>query len=318
MITSFKKNLSLLLLGLTCVGKSRLGNKLSGEKEFEEGSSTKRIQKVLNKFNVEIIDTPGFDDFDNENKFASLKQEIKNNKPNIIAFVQKLSEMRFDSKSKNIIEEICKMFGTKSIWNNFIIVFTFSRSIKKEKGEKMAKGFVEIILKVIGEYYQNLKVNDNLPIPTKLNYYFVELGDDDEDELDQETINTLTNIIKITSDTPPISISNEKFIVEIKIKRNCEEIIRRYNRYNNGQNIIGRSNLNNNGIGIIGIGALVAANIFNMSTTGITSLITGYEVDKHHLNEDYITFDEESYIYSDGTTEVKKTNVKKLTRIIPK
>ena len=43
-----------------------------------------------------------------------------------------------------------------------------------------------------------------------------------------------------------------------------------------------------------------------------------HTVDDNHQNEDYITYDEEIYVYHDGTTETKRINVQNFTRIISK
>ena len=101
MNVSYKRDLKLMLLGLTGAGKSRLGNKLSGKKEFEESSAsdscTKKINKVKNQFNIEIIDSQGLADTDNEDKkgLVSIFNEIKEDKPNVLAYVQNASDHRF-------------------------------------------------------------------------------------------------------------------------------------------------------------------------------------------------------------------------------
>ena len=95
---SYGTNLKLMLLGLTGAGKSRLGNKLSGNNLFKESdgsdSCTKNIDKAFNQFNVEIIDTPGLADTDNEEKenLIVIANEIKKSKPNILAYVQNASD----------------------------------------------------------------------------------------------------------------------------------------------------------------------------------------------------------------------------------
>ena len=42
------------------------------------------------------------------------------------------------------------------------------------------------------------------------------------------------------------------------------------------------------------------------------------KTDKNHLNEDYITYDEVTYIYHDGTSEIRRINVENFTRIFAK
>lgn len=93
METVEKGPLRLLLIGLTGVVKSRLGNKLSGNKIFTESedpnSCTKGIQIATNQFGVEIIDSQGLEDTDNEGKEAisSIFKEIKDKRPNVLVYV---------------------------------------------------------------------------------------------------------------------------------------------------------------------------------------------------------------------------------------
>ena len=232
---SYGTNLKLMLLGLTGAGKSRLGNKLSGNNLFKESdgsdSCTKNIDKAFNQFNVEIIDTPGLADTDNEEKenIILIANEIKKSKPNILAYVQNASDKRFKVNSQKAIEKICEMFKTKSIWNHFAIIFTFASTVSPAKRENRAKAFSESILKVLGRYYEKNDPKDNLPIPTRLNYFFVELKDD-ESKLEKDTIDSLGDIMKLVIVMHPISDIRDKIIVEIKEKRNCQKSIKKYDR----------------------------------------------------------------------------------------
>lgn len=355
METLEKRPFRLLLIGLTGVGKSRLGNKLSGNKLFIESdqsdSCTKGTQISTNQFGVEIIDSQGLEDTDDQDKEAltSIFNEIKNKKPNILVYVQNISNKRFGKSSKKVIEEMCKMFDTKSIWNHFIIVFTFSNTVSKKNRESCANNFINSILKVLKEYYDNTKVNDNLPIPNMINHYFVELGDEDDYKLDNNTINSLGDIMKQSMFTSPISNSKEKIIIEIKRKRNCQESIKKYDRmiedekgslkkvasYVGGWtgatatgtalSTVGAAGLTVVGVAsapvFLGVGlvggviALIAQKkIFNK----LDEVDFEHTVDDKYQNEDYITFDEETIIYHDGTSEKRKVNIDYFTRIISK
>ena len=239
------------------------------------------------------------------------------------------------------------MFDTKSIWNHFIIIFTFASSVSKKNRETKAKNFTESILKVLRSYYQTKKVNDNLPIPETLRYYFVELGDDDEYKIQQDTINSLTDIMKLIHLIPPISNAKEKIIVEINTKRNCQESIRKYDRIVDstfGSILEGAAyvscytgsiatGLGTEALAIVALASASATIPFTIIggtvVFGLTYLpmVTSLEdkirkadlshtVDDNHQNEDYITYDEEIYVYHDGTTETKRINVQNFTRII--
>ena len=345
-----------MLLGLTGAGKSRLGNKLSKANKFIESdgsdSCTKKVQHVINQFGVEIIDSQGLADTNKEDKdgLISIFSEIKEKRPNVLAYVQNASDKRFGEPSKKAIEEICKMFDTKSVWNHFIIVFTFAAAISQKNRENRAKNFSESILNVLREYYTKNKLNDNLPIPSNLRYYFVELGDDDEYKLDEKTKNSLNDIMKLIRLMPPISNTREKIIVEIKTKRNCQESLKKYDRmvedeYGSVKEVAASFGVGagmgaiGDGVGAITMGALITAGVtatapivlIGAAAGGIAAFFGGKKLaekvdkinfkekaDDNYQNEDYITFDEETYVYHDGTTEVKRINVENFTRIISK
>lgn len=355
METIEKRPLRFLLIGLTGVGKSRLGNKLSGKKLFQESeesnSCTKGTQIATNEIGVEIIDSQGLEDTDNEDKEAlsSIFNEIKNKKPNVLIYVQNISNKRFGNSSKKVIEHLCKMFDTKSVWNHFIIVFTFSNTVSKKKRESCAQNFINSILKVLNEYYNKANLNDGLPIPSQINHYFVELGDDDDYKLEESTINSLTDIMKQSMFTSPISNMKEKIIVEIKRKRNCQESIKKYDRLIEDENGTLKKVGAKAGVwagttalsGIasyIGCAALAAAGVVSAPVFLIGSAAVGvafgiaqgkgirklnevdfdHRVDDRYQNEDYITFDEETIVYHDGTSETRRINVDYYTRIISK
>lgn len=103
------------------------------------------------------------------------------------------------------------MFKTKSIWNHFAIIFTFAATVSPAKRENRAKSFSESILKVLRRYYGKNDPKDNLPIPTRLNYFFVELNDD-ESKLDKDTIDSLGDIMKLVIVMHPISDIRDKII----------------------------------------------------------------------------------------------------------
>ena len=82
---------------------------------------------------------------------------------------------------------------------------------------------------------------------------------------------------------------------------------------------------------LLGITATAPLSIIGLAAYGITGIFTAKKlgsdieeadlwnkVDDKFINEDYIVYDEETFLYEDGTVEVKRTNVKKLTRVIPK
>lgn len=239
------------------------------------------------------------------------------------------------------------MFTTRTIWNHFIVVFTVANSVSEKKRDAFANNFIASILNVLEQFYLKNKVDDNLPIPKMLQYYFVELGNDDDYKLDPDTMNNLTDINKYTFFLPPISNTKEKIIVDIIHNRNKRVSLEIYDRIvEDKHGTLKRVAANiGTGVALLGLGALGSAAIVGTagSATGIvapalinTGVLAGtsylsykagvkvnqvdYEhtVDKSKQNEDYLTFDEDIYVYHDGTTEIKRTNVKEFTRIIEK
>ena len=242
------------------------------------------------------------------------------------------------------------MLDTKSVWNHFIIVFTIASCISKKKKEDCAKKFSGSILKVLNDYYGKNKVKDNYPIPSHIDNYFVELGDDDDYELEEDTLNSLSDIMKKTIYSKPISNTKEKIIIEIKRKRGCQESIKTYERMIKDENgnikkgasyfgvWAGTSTLGGV-VSMVATGALLAAGATAAAPIVIPGMIIGgivggvvqskgfkklddvdfdHTVDKNYLNEDYITFDEDIIKYHDGSTETRRINIENYTRIIAK
>ena len=144
--------------------------------------------------------------------------------------------------------------------------------------------------------------------------------------------------------------SNKKTIVEIRTKRNCQKSLRKYDRkiedeYGLIKEVAaiigttassfliggGASTIALGTLTMMGITASAPLTIIGLAAYGITGIFTAKKlgsdieeadlwnkVDDKFINEDYIVYDEETFLYEDGTVEVKRTNVKKLTRVIPK
>ena len=144
--------------------------------------------------------------------------------------------------------------------------------------------------------------------------------------------------------------SNKKTVVEIRTKRNCQKSLRKYDRkiedeYGLIKEVAaiigttassfliggGASTIALGTLTMMGITASAPLTIIGLAAYGITGIFTAKKlgsdieeadlrnkVDEKFINEDYIVYDEETFLYEDGTVEVKRTNVKKLTRVIPK
>ena len=144
--------------------------------------------------------------------------------------------------------------------------------------------------------------------------------------------------------------SNKKAIVEIRTKRNCQKSLKKYDRkiedeYGLIKEVAaiigttassfliggGASTIALGTLTMMGITASAPLTIIGLAAYGITGIFTAKKlgsdieeadlwnkVDDKFINEDYLVYDEETFLYEDGTVEVKRTNVKKLTRVIPK
>ena len=144
--------------------------------------------------------------------------------------------------------------------------------------------------------------------------------------------------------------SNKKTIFEIRTKRNCQKSLRKYDRkiedeYGLIKEVAaiigttassfliggGASTIALGTLTMMGITASAPLTIIGLAAYGITGIFTAKKlgsdieeadlwnkVDDKFINEDYMVYDEETFLYEDGTVEVKRTNVKKLTRVIPK
>ena len=144
--------------------------------------------------------------------------------------------------------------------------------------------------------------------------------------------------------------SNKKAIVEIRTKKNCQKSLSKYDRkiedeYGLIKEVAaiigttassfliggGASTIALGTLTMMGITASAPLTIIGLAAYGITGIFTAKKlgsdieeadlwnkVDDKFINEDYIVYDEETFLYEDGTVEVKRTNVKKLTRVIPK
>ena len=345
MITTYKRNPKLMLLGLKGSGKSQLKAKLI---ETMKTKKSDAVQNRENQSNIEIIETQDITDQNQEPD--SIFKEIKENNPNILAYVQKVSDLSFGEPTHNLIEGICKLFDTNSIWNHFIIVFTSYGDINDENREDLIKKFSESIMDILRQYYENNKVNDNKALPNTFNLYFIELSDKNQCNSEQDTMNNLENIIKLIQTIQPISNSKEKILIEIKTRKKCKETIGIYDIVHKDKYGGIKKNVAKTGLfaatwasylssGTLAITALAAVGVTAFAPLAIAGIAVGsftgisvgnkisdkikktnfeYNVDENFKKEDFIIYDEETYFYHDGTVEVKKINIENCTRIIPK
>jgi len=209
------KSLSkIMLLGQIGSGKSTLGNKLVGKQVFNENlgpCSLHYTESAYGPNGIEIIDT-NFREEDEKNNL--IYNEMIKIKPNIIALIF-YNITRIDNRIKFMLENICKLSNTKSIWDHIIIIFTHSHLFylreeeEEEKREEFVECFMSSLKEFLNKYYTNHKEND-FPLNYNFKYYFVELSEkyyghgEKEKEFQQETKNNLEAIMKLVKEMPPI------------------------------------------------------------------------------------------------------------------
>ena len=125
-----------ILLGETGKGKSSLTKILSGNKSVKVGDSmisetqcTTAYDCEFNGFKYCLIDTPGYNDSNNNDKknYAHIKQSLTCNKYSIkgIVLLFSFQDTRFGESHKNGLEKIVNLMPLDNFWDYFIIIFTF-------------------------------------------------------------------------------------------------------------------------------------------------------------------------------------------------
>ena len=128
-------NDSFLLLGQTGVGKSTLIKILSGNESCKIGygkkSETQNIQSYeccYEKFNFNLIDTPGYDDSNGKDpqNYAHIRQVLSSGKYKIKGIILLLSflDARFGESHRKGLEKIVNLFPLDNFWDYIAIVIT--------------------------------------------------------------------------------------------------------------------------------------------------------------------------------------------------
>ena len=129
------KRTTILLLGVTGNGKSTLGNVLLGKEVFKVGddidSCTNQTQlesSIVNGTQINIIDTPGFDD-SNGNDIGNIEKMINFLKRyekgiNLVVITQPANQKKFKMSDNILMKQIYKMFGTSKFFEHVCVVYT--------------------------------------------------------------------------------------------------------------------------------------------------------------------------------------------------
>ena len=169
--TKYTKN-CFLLFGKIFVGKSTLTKILSEDESIIVGNKLERETKEPNCYSCQIddlkyavIDTPGYEDTNNENIDFSYLEKIlstKSYKIKGILLIFSFQERGLGKSHRKILEYIVNLFPCEKFWNYVTIIFTKTfwddeDELDEIKEEKI-KYFKEEFEIIINDFYNNKNI----------------------------------------------------------------------------------------------------------------------------------------------------------------
>ncbi|BFU23993.1 aig family protein [Entamoeba histolytica] len=194
------KQTKFLLIGETGTGKSSAGNFILQKKDnvFKVGDTTKSQTRDVDvqsgegdRSDVTVIDTPGFNDSDNDDNgelniehIKKIVNRVKKEGLQGIILTMDFNSCKFSTTVKQVIKIINDVFPIKDFWTHVCIVWTkclYSLSRKQlEKGKKIKEQLKEDIISFINQINGT---NEDIKIPM---YYVDSQPDEDIDEGDDK------------------------------------------------------------------------------------------------------------------------------------
>ena len=215
-----------LLLGKTGTGKSTLSKILSENPNIKIGDSysseTKRSTSyncVIDNFHYSIIDTPGYDDSEGNDKinFEGIKTYLVSETFNIkgIILFFNFHDSRIGQSDKRGLEDIVRLIPLDNLWDYVTIIFTKSFSSDEDEFEEDKKkkynSFKQNFQQLINDFYikKGIKKVDF----SQINTIFVDLKIKKTKKHDKQ-LQILIDILQKQSKLEPLF---HKVIIETKM-----------------------------------------------------------------------------------------------------
>lgn len=318
-----------LLLGKTGSGKSTLAKILSGDSSIiindsleSQSKEAKCYKCKIADFKFAIIDTPGYDDSNgnDKNNFKHIKNFLTSDKFKIkgIFFLFSFQERRFGENHINGLKEIVKLIPLDNFWDYITIIFTFyfldDEDELRERREILLKSFEEVFTPLISDSEKNQQIK-GIEF-SKIKKEFVNLK---IKKTTKEMLGQIISIIKGNQNLDPLFHRvniEEKFDEILVMKEGCDsgdlykvtyktinyynqkgEVIKSLSKYVNKDKIKTINKVNFTG-GIKALGSIIVNGLKIIGISGIMILSAPLMIQEGFANLIFETSDDINNDYS--------------------